>query len=357
MDQYSRENHGLRRDTNLDCVTLLLNRLNISLEPEHIELIGYGAGRDYREQVHLDDGTHRQLIVSLMVIPEHLHLRDVAVLRCARNSLRPDGTVCTPSSNVSAGADTPKVNRKMLANVMYGMIRGDQTPRWQSLTPRFARGTEKNSTELQTCGGHVWSLMTPGHNTSYWVSGVEKDIEQRLTTAEHLVSGSLKRVCLTDPIGVGLEEHPFKCLACAHSEDHGLEEIKWEKVSATPLTVRGNTPSQCAGRSLYDVGDVGSACVELTANFQQLGMARNDIRVNLRTLLQNPTQQNAASSTDNTIDEEEEVVNYNNYGQDLDLDLGDLAIDDEEFPSSIDPSDFVAMATEALMAMDELDLS
>jgi hypothetical protein len=39
MNQYRRENHGLRRDTNVDCVTLLLNRLNISLEPEHIELI------------------------------------------------------------------------------------------------------------------------------------------------------------------------------------------------------------------------------------------------------------------------------------------------------------------------------
>jgi hypothetical protein len=53
------------------------------------------------------------------------------------------------------------------------------------------------------------------HNASYWVSGVEKDIEQGLTTVEHHVPGSPKRVCSTDPIGIGLEEHPFKCLAYA----------------------------------------------------------------------------------------------------------------------------------------------
>jgi hypothetical protein len=45
-----------------------------------------------------------------------------------------------------------------------------------------------------------------------------------------------------------------------------------------------------------------------------------------------------------------------NYGQDFDLDLGDLALDEEEFPAGIDPSDFVAMATEAILAMEETEL-
>lgn len=53
---------------------------------------------------------------------------------------------------------------------------------------------------------------------------------------------------------------------------------------------------------------------------------------------------------------DDDVADADNYGQDLDLDLGDLALDEEEFPAGIAPSDFVAMATEAMMAMDELDL-
>ncbi|KAJ7892060.1 hypothetical protein B0H14DRAFT_2560438 [Mycena olivaceomarginata] len=93
---------------------------------------------------------------------------------------------------------------------MYGMIRVDRTPSWQSVTPRFARRIEKNSTEHHTRGGHVWSLCASigggvkltvqndaRHNASYWVSGVEKDIEQGLTTVEHHVPGSPKRVCAT----------------------------------------------------------------------------------------------------------------------------------------------------------------
>ncbi|KAJ7778871.1 hypothetical protein B0H14DRAFT_3587064 [Mycena olivaceomarginata] len=53
---------------------------------------------------------------------------------------------------------------------------------------------------------------------------------------------------------------------------------------------------------------------------------------------------------------EEEGVNFDNYGEDLELDLGDLALDSEEFPAGIDPTDFVAMAREALTAMDDLEL-
>lgn len=54
-------------------------------------------------------------------------------------------------------------------------------------------------------------------------------------------------------------------------------------------------------------------------------------------------------------DEMEAEAHYDNFGEDLQLDLGDLALDEEEFPAGIDPSDFVAMATEALAAMDDLD--
>jgi hypothetical protein len=53
---------------------------------------------------------------------------------------------------------------------------------------------------------------------------------------------------------------------------------------------------------------------------------------------------------------EEEGVNFDNYGEDLELDLGDLALDSEEFPAGIDPTDFGAMAREALTAMDDLEL-
>jgi hypothetical protein len=99
---------------------------------------------------------------------------------------------------------------------------------------------------------------------------------------------------------------------------------------------------------VQDLMETGAAYANTARAFQMF--RPDDRKANLGT-------RNAASSTDDTIDEEEEVANYDNYGQDLDLDLGDLAMDDEEFPSSIDPSDFVVMATEALMAMDELDLS
>ncbi|KAJ6530447.1 hypothetical protein B0H10DRAFT_1861914 [Mycena sp. CBHHK59/15] len=54
--------------------------------------------------------------------------------------------------------------------------------------------------------------------------------------------------------------------------------------------------------------------------------------------------------------QDDEIANHDNYGQDLDLDLGDLALDEEEFPAGIEVSDFVAMATEAIMAMEELEL-
>ncbi|KAJ7830787.1 hypothetical protein B0H14DRAFT_2593081 [Mycena olivaceomarginata] len=63
------------------------------------------------------------------------------------------------------------------------------------------------------------------------------------------------------------------------------------------------------------------------------------------------TAQTSSAPTD-----EDQDSNHDNYGRDLDLDLGDLALEDEEFPAGIEPSDFVAMATEALMAMEELDL-
>lgn len=53
---------------------------------------------------------------------------------------------------------------------------------------------------------------------------------------------------------------------------------------------------------------------------------------------------------------EEEGANFDNYGEDLELDLGDLTLDSEEFPAGIDPTDFVAMAREALAAMDGLEL-
>ncbi|KAJ6492737.1 hypothetical protein C8R47DRAFT_1214053 [Mycena vitilis] len=53
---------------------------------------------------------------------------------------------------------------------------------------------------------------------------------------------------------------------------------------------------------------------------------------------------------------DDELANLDNYGEDLDLDLGDLALDEEEFPAGIDPTDFVAMATEAIMAMEETGL-
>jgi hypothetical protein len=52
----------------------------------------------------------------------------------------------------------------------------------------------------------------------------------------------------------------------------------------------------------------------------------------------------------------DEFADPNNYGQDLDLNLGDLVLDEEEFPAGIDPSDFVAMATEAILAMEETEL-
>ncbi|KAJ7782133.1 hypothetical protein B0H14DRAFT_3507300 [Mycena olivaceomarginata] len=64
---------------------------------------------------------------------------------------------------------------------------------------------------------------------------------------------------------------------------------------------------------------------------------------------------NGSARADEEFDEEE-VANPDNYGQNIDLDLGDLALDEEEFPAGIEPSDFVAMATEAIMAMEELDL-
>jgi hypothetical protein len=53
---------------------------------------------------------------------------------------------------------------------------------------------------------------------------------------------------------------------------------------------------------------------------------------------------------------EEEGANFDNYGEDLELDLWDLALASEEFPAGIDPTDFVAMAREALAAMDDLQL-
>ncbi|KAJ7864341.1 hypothetical protein B0H13DRAFT_2353767 [Mycena leptocephala] len=52
-------------------------------------------------------------------------------------------------------------------------------------------------------------------------------------------------------------------------------------------------------------------------------------------------------------EDDDELANPDNYEQDLGLDLGDLALDEEEFPAGIDPSDFVAMATEAIIAMEE----
>ncbi|KAJ6560651.1 hypothetical protein B0H10DRAFT_2368240, partial [Mycena sp. CBHHK59/15] len=64
----------------------------------------------------------------------------------------------------------------------------------------------------------------------------------------------------------------------------------------------------------------------------------------------------AHGSAPPTEGDDDESADPDNYGQDLDLDLGDLALDEEEFPASIDPSDFVAMATEAIMAMEETDL-
>ncbi|KAJ7869595.1 hypothetical protein B0H14DRAFT_3579250 [Mycena olivaceomarginata] len=64
---------------------------------------------------------------------------------------------------------------------------------------------------------------------------------------------------------------------------------------------------------------------------------------------------NGSARADEEVDDEE-VANPDNYGQDIDLDLGDLALDEEEFPAGIEPSDFVAMATEAIMAMEQLDL-
>jgi hypothetical protein len=54
--------------------------------------------------------------------------------------------------------------------------------------------------------------------------------------------------------------------------------------------------------------------------------------------------------------DDDEFADPDNYGQDLDLDLGDLVLDEEEFPAGIDPSDFVAMATEAILAMEETEL-
>ncbi|KAJ7669167.1 hypothetical protein B0H14DRAFT_3692675 [Mycena olivaceomarginata] len=57
----------------------------------------------------------------------------------------------------------------------------------------------------------------------------------------------------------------------------------------------------------------------------------------------------------NLVDDDE-FADPDNYGQDLDLDLGDLVLDEEEFPAGIDPSDFVAMATEAILAMEETEL-
>ncbi|KAJ6563464.1 hypothetical protein B0H10DRAFT_2239438 [Mycena sp. CBHHK59/15] len=65
-----------------------------------------------------------------------------------------------------------------------------------------------------------------------------------------------------------------------------------------------------------------------------------------------------ANGLSNPVEDEEddEIANHDNYGQDLDLDLGDLALDEEEFPARIEVSDFVAMATEAIMAMEELEL-
>jgi hypothetical protein len=54
--------------------------------------------------------------------------------------------------------------------------------------------------------------------------------------------------------------------------------------------------------------------------------------------------------------DDDEFADPDNYGQDLDLDLVDLVLDEEEFPAGIDPSDFVAMATEAILAMGETEL-
>jgi len=39
------------------------------------------------------------------------------------------------------------------------------------------------------------------------------------------------------------------------------------------------------------------------------------------------------------------------FGDDMELDLGDLALDEEEFPPDIDPEDFVELITDAIRAL------
>ncbi|KAF8187248.1 hypothetical protein K438DRAFT_1764879 [Mycena galopus ATCC 62051] len=66
MNKYRRGNHGLRRDRNLSCVTLPLNRLNIGLEPEHIESwFNTYAGQLGRERVETTENRRRVLNASV----------------------------------------------------------------------------------------------------------------------------------------------------------------------------------------------------------------------------------------------------------------------------------------------------
>ncbi|KAJ6580243.1 hypothetical protein B0H10DRAFT_2235434 [Mycena sp. CBHHK59/15] len=94
-----------------------------------------------------------------------------------------------------------------------------------------------------------------------------------------------------------------------------------------------------------DLMEVGAAYANTARAFKTF---RPDTRraVNLGTAngLSNPVED----------EEDDEIANHDNYGQDLDLDLGDLALDEEEFAAGIEVSDFVAMATEAIMQLPDV---
>ncbi|KAJ7465508.1 hypothetical protein FB451DRAFT_1178990 [Mycena latifolia] len=97
--------------------------------------------------------------------------------------------------------------------------------------------------------------------------------------------------------------------------------------------------------------------MEIGAAYANAARAFKTFRADTRKASNSGTKNGVPLSEGHNEDlEEEEGTNYDNYGEDLELDLGDLGLDSEEFPTGIVPSDFVAMAKEALRAMDDLEL-